>query len=71
MIESFFVLEQYSGVYKSYLQLASFFSKAGDHWLSELFYNKCLTVVQINSQIDSQLIAEGYLNVGLVYERKG
>ncbi|CAF4506508.1 unnamed protein product, partial [Rotaria sp. Silwood2] len=62
---------QYSNMYKSYIELASFFSKTDDYWLSDLFYNKCLSVTQTHSQFDPPLVAEAYLNVGLVYERQG
>ncbi|CAF1581125.1 unnamed protein product [Rotaria sp. Silwood1] len=63
--------KQYSNMYEGYIELASFFLKSDDHWLSDLFYKKCLSVAQTYSQLDSQLVAEAYLNVGLLYERKG
>ncbi|CAF3788688.1 unnamed protein product [Rotaria sordida] len=63
--------KQYSNIYKNYIELASFFLKSDDHWLSDLFYKKCLSVAQTYTQFDSKLVAEAYLNVGLVYERQG
>ena len=65
------ILGQYSNVYKSYLEIASFFSKSDDYWLSDLFYKKCLSVAQTYPQLDSELAARAYLNIGLSYERKG
>ncbi|CAM2723592.1 unnamed protein product [Rotaria socialis] len=63
--------KQYSNVYKNYLELASFFFKSDDHWLSDYFYKKCLSLAQTYSQLDSQLVAEAYRNVATVYERQG
>ncbi|CAF4199034.1 unnamed protein product, partial [Rotaria magnacalcarata] len=62
--------KQYSNVYKNYLELASFFFKSDDHWLSDYFYKKCLSLAQTYSQLDSQLVAEAYRNVARVYERR-
>jgi hypothetical protein len=58
-------------MYKNYLELASFFSKTDDYWLSDSFYEKCLLVAKSNSQLDPQFAAEAYLNVGLAFERRG
>ncbi|CAF4370213.1 unnamed protein product [Rotaria socialis] len=62
---------QYSNMYHSYLELASFFLKSDDRWLSDSFYEKCLSVAQTYQQLDPQLAAEAHLNVGLAYERRG
>ena len=62
---------QYSTTYKSYLELASYFLKSDDRWLSDFFYEKSLTVAQTFSQLDPKLAAEAYLNVGLAHERRG
>ncbi|CAM4876803.1 unnamed protein product [Rotaria socialis] len=61
---------QYSNMYHSYLELASFFLKSDDRWLSDSFYEKCLSVAQTYQQLDPQLAAEAHLNVGLAYERR-
>ena len=58
-------------MYKNYLELASFFSKTDDYWLSDSFYDKCLVVAKTNSQLDPQFAAEAYLHVGLAFERRG
>jgi hypothetical protein len=65
------ILAKSSNMYKSYLEIASFFSKSDDHWLSDVFYKKCLSIAQTYSQLDSELAAQAYLNIGLSYERKG
>lgn len=62
---------RYAVVYKFYLELAMFFFKSEDHWLSDLLYEKCLIVAQTQSQLDPQFSAEAFLNVGLAYERRG
>ncbi|CAF0734288.1 unnamed protein product [Adineta steineri] len=61
---------QFSNMYHNYLELASYFLKSDDRWLSDYFYEKSLTVAQTHSQFDPQLAAEAYLNVGLAYERR-
>ncbi len=58
-------------MYHSYLELASYFLKSDDRWLSDSFYEKSLSVAQTYPQLDPQLAAEAYLNVGLAYERRG
>lgn len=58
-------------MYHSYLELASYFQKSDDRWLSDSFYEKCLSVAQTYPQLDPQLAAEAHLNVGLAYERRG
>jgi hypothetical protein len=58
-------------MYKSYLELAEYFFKSDDRWLSDSFYEKTLTVAQTHAQLDPQLAAQAYLNVGLAYERRG
>lgn len=57
-------------MYKSYLELASYFLKTDDRWLSDFFYEKTLSVAQNHPQLDPQLAAEAHLNVGLAYERR-
>jgi len=58
-------------MYHSYLELASYFLKSDDRWLSDSFFEKSLSVAQVYPQLDPQLAAEAYLNVGLAYERRG
>jgi hypothetical protein len=58
-------------MYHSYLELASYFLKSDDRWLSDSFYEKSLLVAQTYPQLDPQLAAEAYLNVCLSYERRG
>lgn len=58
-------------MYNSYLELASYFQKSDDRWLSDSFYEKCLAVAETHPQLDPQLAAEAHLNVGLAYERRG
>ena len=67
----FLYIGQYSNMYKSYLEIASFFSKSDDYWLSDSFYKKCLAMAQTYPQLDSELAAGAYLNIGLAYERRG
>jgi hypothetical protein len=67
----FLIIGQYSNMYKSYLELASFFLKSDDYWLSDSFYEKCLAMAQTYPQLDPQLAARAYLNIGLAYERRG
>ncbi|CAF0955940.1 unnamed protein product [Adineta ricciae] len=62
---------QYAKMYESYLAMASFFREAEDYWLSDYFYKKCLTIAQAYSQLDTELVARAYLNIGSVYERHG
>ncbi|UJR09544.1 hypothetical protein I4U23_013781 [Adineta vaga] len=62
---------QYSNMYKSYVEVASFFLKSEDYWLSDYFYKKCLSIARTYSQLDSELVAQAYLNIGLSYERHG
>lgn len=62
---------QYSTMYQSYLELASYFLKSDDRWLSDSFYEKTLYVAQTYPQLDPQLAAEAHLNVGLADERRG
>ncbi|UJR36572.1 hypothetical protein I4U23_029291 [Adineta vaga] len=62
---------QYSNMYHNYLELAAYFLKSDDRWLSDYFYEKSLNVAQTYSQFDPQLAAEAHLNVGLAYERRG
>lgn len=57
-------------MYKSYLELAAYFLKSDDRWLSDFFYEKSLSVAQTHPQLDPQLAAEAHLNVGLAYERR-
>lgn len=57
-------------MYHSYLELASYFLKSDDRWLSDSFYEKCLLVAQNYPQLDPKLAAEAHLNVGLAYERR-
>jgi hypothetical protein len=71
MIEYFLRLGQYSNMYNGYLELASYFLKSDDRWLSDSFYEKSLSVAQTHPQLDPQLAAEAHLNVGLAYERRG
>ena len=66
-----FSLGQYSNMYNSYLELASYFLQSDDRWLSDSFYEKSLSVAQTYPQLDPQLAAEAHLNVGLAYERRG
>jgi hypothetical protein len=65
------VLGEYSVMYKSYLELAAYFLTSDDQWLSDFFYEKNLMVAQKYPQLDPQLTAEAFLNVGLAYERRG
>ncbi len=58
-------------MYHSYLELASYFLKSDDRWLSDSFYEKSLSVAEIYPQLDPKLAAEAHLNVGLAYERRG
>ena len=58
-------------MYESYLAMASFFREAEDYWLSDYFYKKCLTIAQAYSQLDTELVARAYLNIGSVYGRHG
>lgn len=58
-------------MYHNYLELASYFLKSDDRWLSDSFYEKCLSVAQTYRQLDPELAAEAHLNVGLAYERRG
>lgn len=57
-------------MYKSYLELAAYFLKSDDRWLSDFFYEKSLSVAHTYPQLDPKLAAEAYLNVGLAYERR-
>lgn len=57
-------------MYQSYLELASYFLKSDDRWLSDSFYEKTLHVAQTYPQLDPQLAAEAHLNVGLADERR-
>ena len=57
-------------MYQSYLDLAEYFLKTDDRWLSDMFYEKNLQVAQIYSQLDPKLAAEAFLNVGLACERR-
>jgi len=58
-------------MYQSYLDLASYFLKSDDRWLSDSFYEKTLYVAETYPQLDPQLAAEAHLNVGLADERRG
>lgn len=58
-------------MYQSYVDLAAYFLKSDDRWLSDSFYEKSLLVAQTYRQLDPQLAAEAHLNVGLAYERRG
>ena len=58
-------------MYHSYLEVASYFLKSDDRWLSDSFYEKTLLVAQTYRQLDPKLAAEAHLNVGLAYERRG
>lgn len=58
-------------MYYNYLELAAYFQKSDDRWLSDSFYEKCLSVAQKYPQLDPQLAAAAHLNVGLAYERRG
>ncbi|CAF0902237.1 unnamed protein product [Adineta steineri] len=62
---------QYSNMFKSYLEVASFFIKSDDYWLSDFFHKKCLSLTETYSQLDSELSSQAYFHVGLSYERQG
>lgn len=58
-------------MYTSYREIASYFVKSEDYWLSDDYHKKCLAVVQTFSPVDSKYVSEAYCNVGIVYERRG
>ena len=49
------------------MELASFFSKNKDYWLSDLFDEKCLSIVQRHSGLDKHYVIEAYQLIGLVW----
>ena len=58
-------------MYRNYLAIGAFFLKTDDYWLSDFYYNKCLSFAQTYSQLDTELVAQAHLNIGLSYERQG
>lgn len=62
--------QDYKTVYKSYLDLANYFLLTDDIWLSDYFFEKCLSTAQDRlSESDPELLADAHCNLGLAYER--
>jgi hypothetical protein len=59
-------------LYASYYDLANFFILTDDSWLSDYFFNKCLTITEQHgaSNLDKQREAEAQCNLGFSYEKQ-
>lgn len=63
--------EDFKTVYNCYHDLANYFLLTDDIWLSNHFYEKCLTTAEeCLSQIAPEHIAEAHCNLGLSFERE-
>ena len=58
-------------VYKNQHKLAVYFQKTGDKWLSDHFFNACLSTSSRVKDDEGRLAAQGHCNVGLALEESG
>lgn len=58
-------------VYSSNQDLANYFLLTDDIWLSDYFFEKCLTIAKKHySSSDVPILADAHCNLGLAYERQ-
>ncbi len=60
----------YAEVYECQFSLARYFQNAGDKWLSDHFFSRCLATTD-NMSEDGRMRAEAHCNVGLAVEEHG
>ena len=58
-------------MYRFRHDLAKYFQLTCDKWLSDHFYNSCLSTSQLVEDDGGYLAAQGHCNVGLAQEEKG
>ncbi len=61
----------YEEVYQCQFNLARYFQNAGDKWLADHFFARCLATTESVSGDDGRMRAEAHCNVGLAVEEHG